>query len=324
MPFDVIERGLAVIEKRLGRRVANGLLWAVVVAFGLALLALALASAQTVSDKLTAFATLVSPLVSRVVPSPDFVGAFISAFPWVITAVLAGFLGFYFRRLLFRLETRGTSVGQTAMAEIAKLNDQVRHAFDLIESLNARHEMLDKEAIERLTTIEKKNIEGDQEGWRDQMKINQSGLESAISQVKAAGEMVRKAEERLTQRIETDYEQMTDLFARISAIEQHFGLPLPHGVRPFGHAEPSGNLKLLTKEDHDRARAKLEAARGWFAVVNDATGEAVSFGSDEPGNIAPANVLREKGYVLVPIDHQPGAGEIWDPNRRAVVRRDAR
>jgi len=50
----------------------------------------------------------------------------------------------------------------------------------------------------------------------------------------------------------------------------------------------------------------------WIAVVREQTGEAVSFASIAPDTL-PA------GCVVVPIDHQTGTGERWDPATRAVV-----
>lgn len=53
----------------------------------------------------------------------------------------------------------------------------------------------------------------------------------------------------------------------------------------------------------------------WYAVIDKKTGEAVSFGTE----IASEDILKEKGLISIPIDHQPGEGEKWDPKERAVV-----
>lgn len=49
-----------------------------------------------------------------------------------------------------------------------------------------------------------------------------------------------------------------------------------------------------------------------FAVINSATGEAVSFGS------VVADPL-PSGLEAIAIDHQPGTGERWDSDTRSVV-----
>lgn len=54
------------------------------------------------------------------------------------------------------------------------------------------------------------------------------------------------------------------------------------------------------------------ADQQWYAVIDEATGEAFSFGTDL-GDELPA------GHVAIQIDHQPGRGEVWDPATRSVV-----
>lgn len=53
-------------------------------------------------------------------------------------------------------------------------------------------------------------------------------------------------------------------------------------------------------------------AEQWYAVFDFATGAAVSFGTSV-GAVLPANL------VVKQIDHQPGAGEHWDPVLKDVV-----
>ena len=50
----------------------------------------------------------------------------------------------------------------------------------------------------------------------------------------------------------------------------------------------------------------------WHAIIEKASGAAVSFCTDLPAQLP--SVLE-----AVPIDHQPGAGERWDAATRAVV-----
>lgn len=52
----------------------------------------------------------------------------------------------------------------------------------------------------------------------------------------------------------------------------------------------------------------------WYAVIDKATGEALSFGT-EVADPLPAEL------GAIPVDHQPGASEIWDKTRRAIVAR---
>lgn len=50
----------------------------------------------------------------------------------------------------------------------------------------------------------------------------------------------------------------------------------------------------------------------WYAYVWDATGEVATYATGTPGQLP-------EGYVAIPVDHQPGAGEHWDPVARAIV-----
>lgn len=50
----------------------------------------------------------------------------------------------------------------------------------------------------------------------------------------------------------------------------------------------------------------------WYAVYVTATGDAVSFTSTEPDTL-PA------GLAYVAVDHQPDAGETWDPATRSII-----
>ena len=54
-------------------------------------------------------------------------------------------------------------------------------------------------------------------------------------------------------------------------------------------------------------------AEQWYAVIDSATGEALSFGTTLADPL-PA------GTEAVAIDHQPGAGERWDAGKRAIVK----
>lgn len=50
----------------------------------------------------------------------------------------------------------------------------------------------------------------------------------------------------------------------------------------------------------------------WYAVVDKKTGEALSFGTEVANPLPPE-------FVAVEIDHQPQAGEMWDPKQRKLV-----
>lgn len=61
----------------------------------------------------------------------------------------------------------------------------------------------------------------------------------------------------------------------------------------------------------------------YYAIVDDKTGEAVSFGSVVPDGATPdPAVLAEKGYIQLEVDGLPG-NRLWDPTTRAFVTKPA-
>jgi len=57
----------------------------------------------------------------------------------------------------------------------------------------------------------------------------------------------------------------------------------------------------------------------WFAVIRSDTGEAISMYSDAALQQPDPTELANRGLEIVAIDHQPGEGERWDAEARAVV-----
>jgi len=136
----------------------------------------------------------------------------------------------------------GTWSWITLASRVSKMDEGARSAVSLLVQTSGVAKLRidgvsgQVDALQRRIEGLERDAKDDRDNWRDQMKINNSSLESSLAQIKAATEMVKKAEERLTQRIEQDYEQMTGLFTRIKAIEDHLGLTPPDGTL-FGRAK---------------------------------------------------------------------------------------